>query len=86
MNMSKEQVEASAFFSIQMLVAVVRNLVGAGFYDENAAIANIQETIDQGTVALGPAHHAALVEIAGTLERMVRDVSRLRREGKTEGG
>ena len=72
MKFSKEVTESAAFFGVQMLVHVIRNLVANGLLHEGAIRTNIQETIDQGTVVLGPEHHAALVELAQSFEEAVR--------------
>ena len=48
MKMTKEDVEAGAFFANQMGIHIVRNLVANGMWDERGAEINVQESIDQG--------------------------------------
>jgi hypothetical protein len=72
MAISAESTEVGAFFSNQMLIHLVRNLVANGLINADGIRANIHETIDQGTVHYdSPQYHELLAGYAAVYESAV---------------
>jgi hypothetical protein len=84
-ELHRKQLDAGAFFSTQLLIKVIRNLIASGAYDASAAITNIQEALEETDGILGHEYREVLTQVAGIYEAAVQDVVRQLGEGKTRG-
>jgi hypothetical protein len=71
----EEVTPAWSFFSTQMLIHVIRNLMISGLYNEETAIHNIKATLSRGIAELSPSQHETLRTLAQSFEEGVRDAA-----------